>query len=113
MDKIILPVSRIRAAAPARKPGHLEECLRLGKISGEFVEFTVEQFADIRRRFTLSDASDKSDLSDKRGLGDAVHRMAGPIGRALHWPCMKGDGPTDLKPGSPCDQIRKILNAKF
>ncbi|MGD0813362.1 MAG: hypothetical protein ABSA83_07140 [Verrucomicrobiota bacterium] len=110
MNKIILPVSRIRAAAPQRQPGYLEECLRLGKISGELVEFTAEQFADIRRRFGRSDKSDTSVLSDKQRLGDAVHRIAGPIGRAIHWPCMKGDGTTDLKPGSPCDRVRITLN---
>lgn len=48
--------------------------------------------------------------SSKRGLGDRVHAVAGPIGRAIHWPCMKGDGTTDLKPGSPCDKARNLLN---
>jgi hypothetical protein len=102
---IILPIKKIHAAAPARQPGYLEECLRLGKVTGPgdsaLIEFTPEQFQDIRRRFA------------KPGLGDRIHRVAGPIGRAIHWPCMKGDGTTDLRPGSPCDKIRTMLNAKF
>ena len=44
------------------------------------------------------------------GLGDRAHRILGPIGRALHWPCLKGDGTIDLKPGSPCDKARNFLN---
>lgn len=44
------------------------------------------------------------------GLGDLVHKAAGPIGKAIRWPCLKGDGTTDLKPGSPCDRARKKLN---
>ena len=44
------------------------------------------------------------------GLGDRVHAIAGPIGRAIGWPCLKGDGSTDLKPGSPCDRARNFLN---
>jgi hypothetical protein len=111
---IILPLAKIHAAAPARRPGYFSECLRLGKVTGEgasaLIELTPAQFSDIRRRFTLSDKSDSSDLSDKKGLGNAVHRVAGPIGRALHWPCMKGDGTTDLRPGSPCDKARTTLN---
>ncbi len=47
------------------------------------------------------------------GLGDRVHQLAGPIGRAIHWPCLKGDGSTDLIPGSPCDKLKRMLNAKF
>ena len=46
----------------------------------------------------------------KGGLGDKLHRVAGPIGRAIGWPCLKGDGTTELKPGSPCDKARKLLN---
>jgi hypothetical protein len=45
------------------------------------------------------------------GIGDALHAIVGPIGRAIHWPCLKGDGTADLIPGSPCDQARQRLNA--
>jgi hypothetical protein len=111
---IILPLKKIHDAAPARQPGYLDECLRAGKVTGAgagaLIEFTPEQFAAIRRQFALSDKSDPSDLSDKKGLGDRLHQIAGPIGRAIHWPCMKGDGTTDLKPGSPCDKTRTFLN---
>jgi hypothetical protein len=44
-------------------------------------------------------------------LGDAAHAILGPIGRAIHWPCLKGDGTTDLKPGSPCAKAIDKLNA--
>jgi hypothetical protein len=99
---VILPLQKIHAAAPARQPGYLAECLRLGKVTGngqaQLIEFTPAQFADIRKRFA------------KPGLGDRIHRIAGPIGRAINWPCLKGDGTTDLKPGSPCDKLRQKLN---
>jgi hypothetical protein len=43
-------------------------------------------------------------------LGDKVHAILGSIGRAIHWPCMKGDGTTDLKPKSLCGYLRQTLN---
>jgi hypothetical protein len=108
---IIRPIASLKMTALRRQPGYLEECLRVGKVTGEgqaqLVEFTPEQFQDIRRRFQISNF--KSQIP-KPGLGDRVHAVAGPIGRALHWPCLKGDGTTDLKPGSPCDKIRTQLN---
>jgi hypothetical protein len=116
---IILPISKIHAAAPGRKPGYLQECLRIGKVSGsgqaQLVEFTPAQYADLRRRFAMAQqVRQHSGLlagpKPGEGWGDAVHRIAGPIGRAIGWPCMKGDGTTDLKPGSPCDQARGFLN---
>jgi hypothetical protein len=134
---IIRPLSSLKKTAAYRKPGYVEECLRVGKVSGaagsELVEFTEAQHADIRNRFArCSETPSNSDISQSSqgaksehpeggatdceeshptgGLGDAVHRLAGPIGRAIHWPCMKGDGTTDLKPGSPCDRARNLLN---
>ena len=98
---IIRPLASLKKTAANRQPGYLEECLRLGKVSGaagsELVEFTPEQHATLRSQFAP-------------GLGDRVHNVAGPIGRAIHWPCMKDDGTTDLKPGSPCDRARNLLN---
>jgi len=44
------------------------------------------------------------------GLGDAVHKVLGPIGKAINWPCLKGNGTTDLKAGSPCDKVKNLLN---
>jgi hypothetical protein len=102
---IILPLKKIHAAAPGRKAGYLEECLRVGKVTGAgdsaLIEFTEQQFDAIRRAFH-PDAP--------RGLGDRAHAVLGPIGRTIHWPCMKGGGTTDLKPGSPCAKARNILN---
>ena len=46
----------------------------------------------------------------KIGLGDLIHKIAGPIGRRIHWPCMKGDGTIDLKPNSPCAKARNLAN---
>jgi len=43
-------------------------------------------------------------------LGDKLHSLFGPIGKAIHWPCLKGDGTTDLKPASWCNYFRITLN---
>ena len=44
------------------------------------------------------------------GLGDRVHAILGPLGKFIHWPCLKGDGTTDLKPKSLCNYFRITLN---
>jgi hypothetical protein len=113
---ILLPMTKIHAAAPARRGGYLEECLRIGKVTGAgnaaLIEFTPEQFNQIKARFRVQSAKRRtlhSPLSTLH-LGDRVHQIAGPIGRAIHWPCMKGNGTTDLKPGSPCDKTKNFLN---
>jgi hypothetical protein len=62
------------------------------------------------RDATIIPATPQQVAAQKRGLGDCVHRIAGPIGRALKWPCLKGNGTTDLKPGSPCDKLKNALN---
>ena len=119
------------------KPGFAEECRRLGKpvaaSSGGAVILTEAQWADVQARFALDGGRASltasrggegavhpaapqerrptgNDGGASRGLGDAIHQVAGPIGRALGWPCLKGDGSTDLKPGSPCDKLRSALN---
>ncbi len=93
------PLASLQRTAKRRKPGYLERCLELGQLDPvtETVHFTPEAWLKIRHQFKI-------------GLGDAIHRVAGPIGRALRWPCMKGDGTLDLKPGSPCDRARNRLN---
>jgi hypothetical protein len=48
--------------------------------------------------------------SQSEGWGDRLHKVLGPIGRAIHWPCLKGDGTTDLKPSSLCGYFRITLN---
>ena len=101
---IIRPIASLKQTAARRKPGYLAACMLLGKPTpdGQSLQFTPEAHAQLRRDFAL----DRS----MRGLGDLVHAIAGPIGQALHWPCNQ-PGSADLKPGSPCDQARKKLNA--
>ncbi|HTA29818.1 MAG TPA: hypothetical protein VK731_05005 [Candidatus Cybelea sp.] len=93
------PLASLQRTAKRRKPGYLKRCLELGQLDPvtETVHFTPEAWLKIRQEF-------------KFALGDAIHQVAGPIGRALRWPCMKGDGTMDLKPGSPCDRARDRLN---
>jgi hypothetical protein len=100
----------LHAVAKERKPGYLEACQRQGKVSpdGRWVHFTDEAHARLRRQFTLG--RDSVEASNRPGLGDRIHKIAGPIGRAVRWPCMKGDGTTALKSGSPCDRARRALN---
>lgn len=59
---------------------------------------------------TSNSKSEIANAGAAPGLGDAIHKVAGPIGRAIGWPCMKGDGTTDLKPESPCARAREFLN---
>ena len=44
-----------------------------------------------------------------RGLGDVVEKLAHPVARAIHWPCLDRETDT-LKPNSPCAKIRNALN---
>lgn len=99
------------AAVAARKPGYLDACLSRGKLvdrNGEpFLQLSDSDYEAIRREFSIEGTI----VSPRRkGLGDAIHKVAGPIGRAVRWPCLKGDGTTELKPGSPCDRARNALN---
>ncbi len=112
-------ITTLHTAAKTRPPGYLETCLKAGKTSqdGRFVLFDDETYAAIRRQFNpaarrtiTTGHSPLAPDHSKRGLGDVIHRAAGPIGRAIHWPCLKGDGTTDLRPGSPCDRARRVLN---
>ena len=97
--KELRPLTSLQRTAKRRKPGYLERCLALGQLDPvtQTVHFTPEAWLKIRREFKL-------------GLGDAIHAIAGPIGRALRWPCMKGDGSLELKPGSPCERARNGMN---
>lgn len=98
MSRELRPLSSLKETAKRRKPGYLERCLELGELlSDDMVRFTPENWIKIRNEFRL-------------GLGDRLHKIAGPVGKAIHWPCLKGDGTMDLKPGSPCDKARKLLN---
>jgi hypothetical protein len=91
--------------------GYWEEKRRNATI----IPATAEQLAAQKERSAAIAAAiaaaEKTDPNFKHlGWGDKLHRVLGPIGRAIHWPCMKGDGTTDLKPGSPCDKGRTFLN---
>jgi len=128
-------MGRLQTAAAARKPGYIDAHMKAGKIvqirGMPFMQLSDpdysaigKQFALVHRRLssTASGASLVSSVSSAvkppapkassagGGLGDAIHKVAGPIGRAIKWPCMKHDGTTDLIPGSPCDRARKLLN---
>lgn len=105
-----------KEATGRRKPGFVAECLRLGKIdtTGKLIEFTIPDRDRIKQTWsqprTIQIDPLGRDALPRVRLGDAVHAVAGPIGRAIKWPCLKGDGTTDLKPGSPCDRFKKRLN---
>jgi hypothetical protein len=124
-----LPV--LREKARHRKPGYLEACLALGEADENTgtLRISPENWVKIRGQFSYSPEEKAARMAEriarrtgspitirgpaarqKRGLGDIIHGVAGPVGKALHWPCLEGDGTTDLKPGSPCDKARQALN---
>jgi hypothetical protein len=119
-------VGRLERAVPQRKPGVREAYQKVGavvQINGQpFIEVADSDYAAIRREFALAkpvavskaggspSTLHQSAAAKTIGLGDALHKVAGPIGRAINWPCLKGDGTTDLKPGSPCDKLRQAVN---
>ena len=78
----------------------------VGAISndGQWIKVTVEQWIS-----TMIPQP-----SQKTGLGDLVHKVAGPIGQAIHWPCnerdSQGNVTTNLRPNSPCAKAREMLN---
>jgi hypothetical protein len=112
-------IKDLHAVAKQRGEGYLEACLKAGKISpdGQWMIFDNDAHTKIRVQYNPHRTiSLPLPLEEGRGegirlrLGDALHKIAGPIGKAIHWPCMKGDGKTDLKPGSPCARARRALN---
>jgi hypothetical protein len=123
-------IDHLHAVAKERPAGYLEACMKAGKPSpdGQWVFFDDEAHAAIRRQFNRlagraatpwkpspgAQGPPRKLSGDPRptaaGLGDLVHSIAVPIGRAIGWPCLKGDGTTELKPGSPCDRARRTLN---
>jgi len=107
-------IGRLQNAAGSRKPGYLEAHMKRGQVvqirGMPFVQLSDQDYAAIGEEFALVKKAVSIPFVPKPGLGDAIHRVAGPIGRAIKWPCMKGDGTTDLIPGSPCDRARKLLN---
>lgn len=104
-------ISRIRAIAPLKKSGYEEALMSAGKLvaGGEFLRISREDYERIGAQFATEISPAKS-VPPGTGLGDLVHKLAGPIGRAVKFPCMKGDGSTELKPGSPCAKARALGN---
>ena len=104
-------IEHLHDVAKERKPGYLEACQREGILSadGRWVHFDDEVHAGLRQQYNPAPPT-ISLFPREMGLGDLVHKVAGPIGRAMRWPCMKGDGTMELKPGSPCDRARRALN---
>jgi hypothetical protein len=109
-------VGHLERAAQLRKSGYVEAVKSCGPtviIQGDpFVMLTQADYDRIREEFgtALSKSVPGAKLASRVGLGDAIHAVAGPIGRAINWPCMKGDGTTNLRPGSPCAKLRDKLN---
>ena len=56
--KELVHLSVLRAAAPRRKPGYLDECLRLGQLDKNtgLVRFTPENWLLLRQRFRADPA---------------------------------------------------------
>ncbi len=113
-------IGHLHAVAKDRAGGYLEACLCAGRVSpdGQWLIFTDADHATLRKQFNpLADRDGSPSRPQTPGpgvptlrLGDLLHKVAGPIGRAVGWPCLKGDGTTDLKPGSPCERARRTLN---
>jgi hypothetical protein len=97
----------------------LEACMKVGHIAGQFILLEdadhaaiADEFATVKRRPRLVMPGPITPQTvPPSGLGAALHSVLGPIGRRIKWPCMKGDGTTDLKPGSPCAKRVQKLNA--
>jgi hypothetical protein len=100
-------ISHLHIVANRRRDGYLAACLKAGRISrdGQWMIFDDAAHTKIRLEYNPHPPPVL-----KIGLGDALHKIAGPFGRAIGWPCLKGDGTTDLKPDSPCARARRVLN---
>lgn len=127
---MMIPVNigLLQKASASRKPGYLDAVM--GKSVPDqnhpgFVLITKDDYKTIGDQFEIVSGAaamvrDKEGFFgtkaipgitvERRGLGDMIHSVAGPIGKAISWPCMKGDDTTDLKPGSPCDKVKTTLN---
>ena len=104
-------LSEIRAHGDRRPPGYAAALEAAGEPDpdGLHLRIGAAELEAVKERFGVGDCPDCG-----RGLGDLVHRVAGPIGKALHYPCNERDAdgkPTaELRPGSPCDRARSALN---
>lgn len=53
----------------------------------------------------------KAFITERRrriALGDKIERFVKPFAKAIHHPCLQPDD--TLRPGSPCDKIKRALN---
>jgi hypothetical protein len=105
-------IATLHAIAKERGEGYLEACLKAGKISqdGQWMIFDDAAHTKLRLQYNPDASRQAPSVASGIGLGDALHKVAGPIGKAIRWPCLKGDGTADLKPNSPCDRARRALN---
>ena len=93
--------------------GGLVKFKAAGRIEQDTVEIEVEEARELHKELA---GDDSHGLTESRptGLGDLVHKVAGPIGKAIHWPCNErdadGNPTTELRPGSPCAHARALLN---
>jgi hypothetical protein len=108
-------IADLHAVAKQRGDGYLEACVKFGRISrdGQWMIFDDATHSKIRLQYnphrTIS-LPLPGGQGGRIGVGDAIHKIAGPIGKAIHWPCLKNDGTTHLKPDSPCARARRWLN---
>lgn len=112
-----IEIGRLHEASKSRRSGYLDAVMKAAgqygpprEVEGKvYVRIHQVDHDEITEKFNPA-ASIIRGATVKKGFGDKVHSIFGPIGRAIHWPCLKGDGTMDLKPGSPCDKARKLLN---
>ena len=106
--KLLLSGFIEREKSGARPKGYVKMCTDIGRLSedGRFIEFTQEQWEAIRKQ--------SIEWQSKTGLGDLIHRLAGPIGQLLHRPCLERDADgkvtQNLEVNSPCANREKELN---
>jgi hypothetical protein len=97
----LFPVKDLDRVAATKRPGYADRIRKFEAVDG-FFRVPDDEYVKMR--------GENWDLPRKEGLGDKLHKVAAPIGRAIGWPCIKKDGTTDLIPGSPCAKARDALN---
>jgi hypothetical protein len=111
-------IFRIQKAALARKPGYIEAVQKVGKpitIRGQpFVQFSDADHAALATTFAIVKpvivpSSPLPPSPEPFGLGDAIHKVALPIARALKLDCID-PATRQPKPDSKCAQRRAALN---
>lgn len=102
---MIVPISlAVIREHGAERPGYIEAVLALAKnVNGDRAEIELE---DLNRATAEHPAA-----GSIRGLGDVVEKIAHPIAKALHLPCV--DPVKGLRPDSPCAKRRDWLNKQF